>query len=106
MSGLTRDRLEDLMESNPNIKSSGWTNPDKHGFCRTYEFEVRGATYEIEWYCNYSELRCGEMIVLFDNFKIDNTWPHHYKNNLQFYRNGKVCCVIPIEEYKEQEGDD
>lgn len=101
MSELTRERIKYLMESNPNIKLADWIKPDKYGFCRTYQFEVRGATYEIEWHCNYSELRCGEMLVLFDDLRISNTWPHHFRNNLQFYRHGQICCVIPVEGYED-----
>lgn len=100
---MEKERVEEILKSSKHIRFNGWIKPNEYGFCRTCSFSVRGVEYEIEWYCNYSELRCGEMLVLFDNFRTENTWPHYYKDNLQFYRNGNVCAVIPIEEYSEQE---
>ena len=82
------------------IKFNGWVKPDKYGFSRTASFTVRGVDYEIEWYRNYSELRCGEMIVLFDSLGISSTWPARYKNFLEFYRLGRASAIIPIEEYE------
>ena len=99
---MNKERVEEILQSSEFIKFNGWIKKDKDsGFSRTCSFSVRGVDYEIEWYCNYSELRCGEMLVLFDNFHITGTWPNHFKNNLQFYFRGKVCAVIPVEEYPE-----
>lgn len=96
---MEKETVEKILKSSKYIKFNGWIEPDKSGFSRTCSFEVRGVEYKILWYCNYSSLHCGEMLLMFDNFHIDNTWPHHFKNNLQFYRKGDVCAVIPIEEY-------
>ena len=98
-SSLTMEKLEKILESNDCIKAIGWINKDKYGFSRTYQFEVRNVVYEIEWWCNISYLYCGELFVLFDEMRIDSTWPNHFKNNIQFYYQGKVCCILPIEEY-------
>lgn len=97
---MKRERIENILTSSQYIQFNGWINPDGiSGFSRICSFAVRGVEYKIEWYCNYSSLFCGEMLVIFDNFRISGTWPHHFKNNIQFYRNGEICAVIPIEEY-------
>lgn len=99
---MKKETVEKILASSKYIQFNGWINPDEYGFSRTCSFTVRGVEYRMEWYCNYSTLYCGEMLLIFDNFRIDNTWPHHYKDNLQFYRNGNVCAVIPIEEYPKE----
>ena len=96
---MKQEYVEKVLTSSEYIKFNGWIKPDEYDFSRTASFSVRGADYEIEWWCNYSELRCGEMLVLFDDFKIDTTWPLMFKRFLQFYWQGRVCAVIPIEEY-------
>lgn len=98
---MKKETVEKILKSTKYIQFNGWINPDKYNFSRTCSFTVRGVEYKIEWYCNYSTLYCGEMLVIFDNFRISDTWPHHYKNGLQFYRRKEVCAVIPIEEYAE-----
>lgn len=100
VSSLTKEKLEKVLESNDCIKAIGWVKKDKYGFSRTYQFEVRGVVYEIEWWKNISYLHCGEMIVLFDEMNISGTWPHHFKNDIRFYYKGDVCCILPIEEYE------
>ena len=97
---MKQEQVESVLTSSDFIKFNGWVKPDKYGFSRTASFTVRGVDYEIEWYCNYSELIRGEMIVPFDDFRIETTWPLCYKRFLQFYRRGEVCAVIPIEEYE------
>lgn len=99
---MEKERVEKILKSSKFIKFNGWINPDEYGFSRVCSFEVRGVEYKIEWYCNYSTLYCGEMLVIFDNFNISNSWPHHYADNLQFDRRGETCAVIPIEEYPKE----
>ncbi len=99
---MEKETVEKILKSSKYIQFNGWINPDQYGFSRTCSFAVRGVEYKIEWYFNYSTLYCGEMLTLFDNFRISDTWPHHYKNNLQFYRRGEVCAVIPIGEYPKE----
>lgn len=98
MSELTKERVEEVLTSSPFITFNGWVDPDEYGFSRTAAFSVRGVDYKIEWFCNYSTLYCGEMEVLFDDFRVDTTWPKHFKYFLQFYADGSICAVIPIEE--------
>lgn len=97
---MEKEYVEKILTSSEYIKFNGWIKKDGYDFSRAVSFSVRGADYEIKWWCNYSELRCGEMIVPFDNFRIETTWPLHYKRYLLFYRHREVCAVIPIEEYE------
>lgn len=95
---LRRERLEELITSNPNVNGTGWINADRQGHYKTYRFEVRGVTYEIDWACSYSILKCGEMRIPFDDLTVKGTWPTGFRYNLQFYYRGHACCVIPVEE--------
>ena len=97
-SSLTREAIEKKLKSHNCIKSIGWVNEDEYGFSRTYRFKVRNVTYEIEWWSNISYLHCGEMLIPFEEMQITGTWPHRFKNDIQFYNKGHVCCILPIEE--------
>lgn len=96
---MKQEEVEKILKSSEYIVFNGWINPDRYGFSRTASFTVRGVNYEIEWYWNCSYLKCGEMNILFDWFNICGTWPNLFKNNLQFYGEGKTRAIIPIEEY-------
>lgn len=99
---MKKEVVEKILKSSSFIKFKGWIEPNEYGFSRTCSFDVRGVEYKIKWFCNFSTLYCGEMFLNFDDFRIENTWSHHYGKNLQFYRYGSVCAVIPIEKYLEE----
>ena len=59
-----------------------------------------GATYNIEWWSNISYLLLpNDMVIPFSSVEVSGTWPNEYKNNLQFYHNGEICAILPIEHY-------
>lgn len=61
---------------------------------------LNGTDYKITWYCNISYLSDREGLTIpFDQLSITGTWPNQYKNNLQLYYKGNVCCILPLEEY-------
>lgn len=102
MKSMTQEDVEKVLTSNKHIKFHGWIKPNCTGFSRTASFSVRGADYEIEWYCNSQILRCGEMQTFYDYFRLDDTWPEHFKKFLQFYiGNEKIVAIIPVEEFGE-----
>ncbi len=73
-------------------------------FKRIRKFKVKNKKYKIEWYHNQSYLYIEDVIIPFFRVKQQNTWPIGKKMNLQFYdERNEVCCVLPIEEYKELE---
>lgn len=96
---MEKERVEDIAKWSNHIKSIGWINQNEYGFSRKWAFEVRGTQYIIEWWPNVCQLECGELIVLFDDVRWSGTWPNRFKNNIQFYYNGKVCAIIPVESY-------
>jgi len=93
---MEKETIERVLESSNYIQFNGWINPDKYRYSRICSFTVRGVEYKIEWLLGCSRLYCGEMFLLFDNLRISDD-----KNELQFCRNGRICAVIPIEEYPE-----
>lgn len=66
-------------------------------FNRSIYFKVNSEEYLIEWWCNLCYLYAGDLLVIFDTVKVDSTWPNRAKMNLQFYYNGEICAIIPIE---------
>ncbi|MGL6201133.1 MAG: hypothetical protein ACRC3H_19610 [Lachnospiraceae bacterium] len=99
---MEKERVEKIGKWADIIKPIGWINEDEHGFSREWAFEVRGAEYIVEWWPNMCLLKCGELTVLFDEFRYSGTWPNRFKTNIHFYYNGKICAIIPIEPYDEQ----
>lgn len=93
------DKVTMIGEWSKDIKAIGWVYPDESGFCRDFEFEVRGQKYRINAWTNYSYLFCGEMFVIFDDVEFSGTWPNHFNNNLVFTRRGNIVALIPVEEY-------
>ena len=101
---MTQEKLEQVLKSHHAIENVQWTNYDEYGFSRNITFTIRGAEYRILWYCNYSELFCGELcIVGFEYIDINGCYPNHFKNNLNFRKYGAgTIAVIPLEEYPKQ----
>ncbi len=95
------ESVESMPNSSPVITGSGWINKDEYGFSRDYAFSIRGVRYVINCWANMGYLTCGELTIPFHNFRFTGTWPHHFKNELQFMYNGKTCAILPLEEYEQ-----
>ena len=77
---------------------------DEYGFSRTFEFNVLGHDYKIEWYINQSTLTCGELKVFFFDVELSNTHPSHplTEMKLQFRDySGNCVATIPVKYWKE-----
>lgn len=96
---MKQESIDYISKLSKEITDCKWINQDKYGFSREYQFTVRGVTYVIEWYCNYSELRIGEVTVLFNGIRYDGCWPDDYKNDLVFTWNGNIVAILPVEEW-------
>ncbi len=94
------ETVEKLPAFSPCITDAGWINHDKYGFSREYSFSVRNTKYVIDCWKNMGYLRCGELNIPFHTFQICGTWPHQYKNELQFFYHGNTCAILPLEEYE------
>ena len=68
---------------------------------RSFKFIAFDKTYLIEWWKNLCYLYIDDVQIPFEQVKITGTWPNRYKNNLQFYYNGEVCAILPIEKYND-----
>jgi len=97
---MKQEDVERIAKLSSKITDCKWINQDKYGFSREYQFTVRGVTYVIEWYCNYSSLFIGEVTVVFDGLRYDGCWPDHFKNDLVFTYKGNTIAVIPVEEWE------
>ena len=67
------------------------------GLNRQVYFTVNSEEYMIEWWCNICYLHVGDLLVIFDKVMVSSSWPNSAKYNLQFYYNGEICAVIPIQ---------
>ena len=98
---FTMESLSKVLQ-HKNIRNIKTHNPSE-SFDRVRCFVIDGKYYEIEWYCNGSYLKHGNMIVSFKCVKQSNTWPNRGKMNLQFYDlNRAVCCIIKIEDWPKE----
>lgn len=96
--------LEEVLTTAPNVKSVQWICKSNYGFSRDLEFYVHGKKYVIEWWVNGSYLYFNEGAMFsFDNVKVSGTWPNRFKTNLQFYQDGKVVAIIPLEQYSKKD---
>lgn len=96
------EQLEKIM--NDELVSGNQVGIDKYGFSRTFEFNVLGHEYKIEWYKNHSTLTCGELKVLFFDVELSNTYPSHplTEMKLQFRDyHGDCVAAIPVKYWKE-----
>jgi hypothetical protein len=96
------EAAEKITELSPEITGAEWVSQDESGFSRQYKFVVRGVEYIIECWANMGYLLCGELKIPFHTFEFNGTWPNNFKNNLQFHYFGKVCAILPVEEYPER----
>ena len=80
-------------------------NHDEYGFTRRYELTKFGQTVTFEIYKNIVNAYFGLFQVIADEVSIDGCWPNHYKLNLNMLRNGDKVCVIPLEEYPNDQHD-
>lgn len=95
-----KELLYETIKNAPEVADVEWINKDKYGFSRDLQFNVRGNTYKIKWYWNYSHLYFNdESFLIFDCVEVSSTWPNNFKHNLQFYYKDNIVAVIPIEEY-------
>ena len=99
---MKREWIDRLSKISGKITDCEWINFNEFGYSRTFTFKVRNAVYVIEWWVNVSYLKCGEMIIPFTMIDWSGTWPHHFKNNLQFTYLGNICAIIPVEEYPQK----
>lgn len=91
------DRINEVLSSHKNIKYLKEEQPNDH-FNREVDFIVRGQAYKIQWWPNISYLFFNfDNNLLFNNFKVSNTWPNNAKFNLQFYNDDDIVLIIPIE---------
>lgn len=105
---MDKEILEKILHSHKSIENIKWINPDKvSGFSRTISFDIRGQHYEIVWFCNCSDLKCGEMqICSFETIGIDGCYPNSFKRNLNFglkdnsFSGIRTIAIIPLEEYE------
>ena len=96
------DRLLGLLNTLGRTGSIGKREDVDGEFNRKIPFslDLTKARYHILWYANIAYLYAeGDMQIPFDDLKITGSWPNGYKTSLQFYYNGQVCCILPIEEY-------
>lgn len=94
------DAVEKLGGLSPNIKVEGWINKDDFGFSRDFAIEVRGQRYVLNVWANYSNLICGELVVLFDQISFNGHWPNRFKNNLEFRYRGNIVAILPVDEWE------
>jgi hypothetical protein len=52
-----------------------WINRDKYGFSRFYKFNACDNEVIIEWWCNYSEIRIGNVRMWFTHIKTYSGYP-------------------------------
>lgn len=81
-----------------------YTKKDETGhFNRYFTFSVNGVEYKIEWWPNVVYLHLpNECFLIFDHFKVSDTWPNNSRANLQFYSvNNFTVFVLPIEKHTE-----
>jgi hypothetical protein len=70
---------------------------ENHNIDRKIEFTVNNTPYAITWWCNQCYLKTGDILILFNDLEIANSWPHESKMNIQFHNNNDDCvCVIKI----------
>ena len=74
---MTREELSEKLEE-VGIRGE-WIMPDKHGFCRVFEFKIGEQLIKIDWYCNYSTLMIGNVYFLFDSISTYSNYPHQGK---------------------------
>jgi|SRR5690606_1803407 len=95
-----KEQLYNTVKNAPNVSYVQWVVADKYGFSRTLMFTANKKTYTIRWSWNESELYFDKDSLLhFDTCKVSGTYPNNYKTNLQFYLNGRIVAVIPLEKY-------
>lgn len=98
---MEREHLLRVLQSNNNINLLKYEITVEGKFNRIFEFEVRGITYQIEWWKNICYLLIGEVRICFYKVEINGYWPNRFKNNINFYDNeGGVIAIIPLEEYE------
>jgi hypothetical protein len=90
-----------ILSSHEAIIYKGFIDPDGYGFSRIVRFEIHDVEYEITLFANECYLWCGGLQIPFYCCEVSSTWPNGFKRNLQFYYDGEVCAVIPLEEYPE-----
>ncbi|WP_113870221.1 hypothetical protein [Paraliobacillus ryukyuensis] len=96
---MEREHLLNVLQSNKNINLTKHEGMIDGKYNRIFEFEVRGKTYQIEWWVNVSYLSLGELTVVFDDISIDGCWPNRFKNNINFLNQKETIAVLPLEEY-------
>ncbi|GAA0348210.1 hypothetical protein GCM10008931_44370 [Oceanobacillus oncorhynchi subsp. oncorhynchi] len=94
-----KELLYNTIKNAPNVSYAEWIDSDDYGYSNRLEFIVKNKSYIIVWYWNESKLYFQNGLFCFDKVEVSGTWPNDYKNNLQFYLNGRVVGVIPLEEY-------
>lgn len=97
---IDRGRLFETLINAPNVTDVEWIDHYKSGYSRTLKFIVENTTYRIEWWKNVSYLNtANDLQIPFEYVEVSGTWPNGYKTNLQFYRDGEVVAILPLEEY-------
>ena len=70
-------------------------------FNRVITFSLDGKVFEIEWWVNEQYLKHNKVLVVpYHYVRLNNTYPHISKMNLQFYREGDTypICVLKVED--------
>ena len=52
-----------------------WINQDENGFSREYKINISGQEIIIEWYCNYSTVKVGNLHFWADGIHPDSGYP-------------------------------
>lgn len=97
----SKDKLEGYLNSITLISNVEWVNSDKYGFSRELQFTIRGNTYKIIWWANYSKLIINnELSLIFDELDCNGFHANGFKVSLVFMYEGQYRLWIPIEEYE------
>lgn len=98
---ITIDNLEKILNSNKAIKELTRYEIASESFKRGFSFFIRDFEYKIEWWSNIGYLLIEEAEIIFDNVRINTTWPEHYQNFLEFLNcNDGIVAIIPLEKYQ------